>query len=66
MKEFTKEQEKEIEQMLKKNENETNYVCLKCKKRFIGMKEVRVHVDKVQHHEYQPLRGTSKMRLIVG
>lgn len=63
---ITKEQEGHSKKMIEINRTETNYVCLKCKYRFIGMDEVRGHVDKEKHYEYKPLHGTGNMVLMIG
>ncbi len=54
---ITKEQEEHLKKMMEINETKTNYVCLKCKYRFIGLKEVRKHVGEKKHYEFRPLNG---------
>ena len=53
---ITKEQEEHLKKMIEIDETKTNYVCLKCKYRFIGLKEVRKHVSDKQHYEFANLK----------
>jgi len=62
---FTKEQEKEMENILKEHENITVFTCGVCKEKLVGMLNVRRHVDGKQHYEY--IDSTCpKLRICVG
>lgn len=61
---FTKEQEKEFEEMIIRNENETIFICEKCGTRLKGMKEVRVHCRENEHYSYKSPKHNGVLMLV--
>ncbi len=60
---LTAEQEAKLEKMRQTNEHKTLYVCEKCNKKLIGMKEVREHHTN-KHHYCYGIPG-SKLKLAI-
>jgi len=50
---LTNEQIKELEEMRRKNEYETIFICTKCKKELKGMINVGKHVSEFMHYSYK-------------
>lgn len=49
---LTKEQEEILEKMRVKNETKTIFSCTECKRRLIGMKQVRKHYEEYRHYSF--------------